>query len=153
MNNTRWLLLVPLLISSICLAGAIFLTIKANSSQPDSMTQETYVKWHTENIKSEDPDILRQHSQKLWKLLLITDNFALGNYERIFSLISSLIVIFAGNLLFCLAAFFFSKNKKIEQGAWANGTIGSLSDVPNFPPLFDLTLEVGARFAITQLGR
>jgi len=81
------------------------------------MTQETYVKWHTESIKAEDPDILRQHSQKLWKMLLITEKFALGNYERTFSLISSLIVIFAGNLLFCLAAFFFSKNKKIEQGS------------------------------------
>ena len=120
MNNTRLLLLVPLLISSVCLAGGIFLAIKGSRSHPTSILEKKYVDWHSESMKSEDPQKLKQHCQKLWEILKTTDDLAIGNFEAIVSGVSALIWVSAGNLIFCACAFYFSKVKAAEPSHPAN---------------------------------
>jgi arginine exporter protein ArgO len=110
MNNTRWLLLVPLLISFICLIGSIYLTMLGRIAVSDPFSEEKFLKWHEEAISSEEPQLLRHHSKQLWNQLLITHDLANVYIDTLKMGFSTTIYLSSTVLVFCSASFVTSKN-------------------------------------------
>jgi len=120
MNKSRWFLLIPLLISITCLTGAVFISIKGSNLNLTSMREEKNMKWHQKHMESNDPQILKSHSEHLWEILQNADEVAHASFLAIKSGLSIFIWISAINLICCAASFISSKNKTTEQAGAAN---------------------------------
>ena len=86
-------------------------------ASPTPHDDNKLLKWHSKQINTEDPNLLKQHSEKLIKQLLITEEALYSNVYTIKSAIKAFFYTSFITFSFCTAAFVYAKNKKIEPAA------------------------------------
>ena len=128
MNTVRKILLVPIYISVAVLAVCAYLGPRALSVDYPAPYSKKAVEWHAAALKSNDPEILRDHADKLWVALNDSDK-TVGTFVKATrsGLIAASIASFA-LLVFSVAAFIQAKGKdrtipssKSSQGSTADG--------------------------------
>jgi hypothetical protein len=128
MNTVRKILLVPIYISVAVLAVCAYLGPRALSVDYPAPYSKKAVEWHAAAMKSNDPEILRDHADKLWVALNDSDK-TVGTFVKATrsGLIAASIASFA-LLVFSVAAFIKAKGKdrtipssKSSQGSTADG--------------------------------
>jgi hypothetical protein len=109
MNTVRKILLVPIFISVAVLAVCAYLGPRALSLDYPAPYSKKAVEWHAAAMKSNDPEILRDHADKLWGALNDSDKIV-GTFVKANSsgLVAASSASFAV-LVFGIAAFIKAK--------------------------------------------
>ncbi|NJK93484.1 MAG: hypothetical protein HC904_17715 [Blastochloris sp.] len=121
MNITRWLLLVPLLVSLILMTISSFLMLSRTAPIPND--SDTLISWHQKQTKTENTDLLKQHSEKLLNQLLITEETLDSNVAALKSAMDCFLSTSFITFVFCLAAFVYAKNKKSRTIRFIQSTL------------------------------
>ena len=117
MNAVRKILLVPIYISVAVLAVGAYLGPRALSVDYPAPHSKKAVEWHSAAMKSNDPEILRDHADKLWVALNDSDKtsgtFIQANRSGLIAASFASVAV----LVFSVAGFIKAKEKDRQDGA------------------------------------
>ena len=111
MNPVRKLLVVPMISAAMVLAFCLYLGSIARTIDYPTPYSDKAVEWHSAAMKSNDPEELRDHVNKLWNSLNDAGSVVKAAVRTIESgLFLGIAVSFAA-LAYCIAAFIKAKGE------------------------------------------